>query len=39
MYEISNELEDSAYRIGLSLKNNFGGNNALHEAWATGVAG
>ena len=38
MEEISNEIEDSAYRIRQSLQNKIGGNNALHEAWATGIA-
>jgi len=37
MEEISNEIEDSAYRIRQSLQNKIGGNNALHEAWATGI--
>ena len=38
MEEISHELEDSAYRIRQSLQNKIGGNDALHEAWATGIA-
>ena len=37
MEEISHELEDSAYRIRQSLQNKIGGNDALHEAWATGI--
>ena len=38
MEEISHELEDSAYRIRQSLQNKIGGNDALHVAWATGIA-
>ena len=37
MEEISNEIEDSAYRIRQSLQNKIGGNNALHEAWTSGI--
>ena len=37
MEEISNEIEDSAYRIRQSLQNKIGGNNALHEAWTAGI--
>lgn len=39
MEEISNEIDDSAYRIRQGLQTKIGGTDALHETWKSGIAG